>query len=423
MKLNAIRLALPVMRNLIWWTLSAAILAACGAARAEDVDAAALSAMPPLRVLPRARADRAAVLPRTVPPMGGAAGPTGVIRIKNLADWQGVRGNQLVGYGLVVGLEGTGDGQSSQFTIQATVNMLRRFRINVNPDQVKFKNIAAVMVTADLPAFSHANSQIDVTVSSMGDAKSLQGGTLIQTPLLAANGDVYAVAQGALSIGGFNFGQGGSSVQKNHVAVGRIPKGAYVEQEVPTTLTDGSVTSLTLRQPDFTTASRMADAIRKEYPATGARALDAGTVSMNIPPDESGNLVAFLAKVENVTVTPDNPARIVVNERTGTIVMSGDVQLAPGVIAHGNINIRVENAPIVVPSPSFTRNAPPPLVVPQKNTKVEEKGGQLASVPATSTLDQLVRALNALGVSPRDLISILQGMHSKGMIYAEIEIQ
>jgi flagellar P-ring protein precursor FlgI len=412
----------PTVTVLVIAILAGAAALFAAPSLAEDVDETKY--VPPAPKAQRSARQRPDVLPRSgVSPTAAVDPAPGVIRIKNLADWQGVRGNQLVGYGLVVGLEGTGDGQSSQFTIQATVNMLRRFRINVSPDQVKFKNIAAVMVTADLPAFAHANSQIDVTVSSMGDAKSLQGGTLIQTPLLAANGEVYAVAQGALSIGGFNFGQGGSSVQKNHVAAGRIPKGAYVEQEVATTLTDGSTTSLTLRQPDFTTASRMADAIRRELPATGARAIDAGTVALSVPPDQAGNLVGFLAQVENVTVTPDNPARIVVNERTGTIVMSGDVHLAPGVIAHGNINIRVENTPVVVPAPPFSKNAPPPLVVPQKSTNVEEKGGQLAAVPATSTLDQLVRALNALGVSPRDLISILQGMHSKGMIYAEIEIQ
>jgi flagellar P-ring protein precursor FlgI len=408
--------------NILWAAAGLCSAIGAGPCLADDVNTASISA-PPLRSAPKALKDKPVLVPRQKPAAGPSDPVSGVVRVKNLADWQGVRGNQLVGYGLVVGLEGTGDGQSSQFTIQATVNMLRRFRINVSPDTVKLKNIAAVMVTADLPAFAHSNSQIDVTVSSMGDAKSLQGGTLIQTPLLAANGEVYAVAQGALSIGGFNFGQGGSSVQKNHVAVGRIPKGAYVEQEVPTTLTDGNTTSLTLRQPDFTTASRMAEAIRREYPATGARATDAGTVSLSIPPEDAGSLVAFLARVENVSLTPDNPARIVVNERTGTIVMSGDVHLAPGVIAHGNINIKVENTPIVVPSPSFTRNPTAPLVVPQKETKVEEKPGQLAAVPATSTLDQLVKALNAFGVTPRDLISILQAMHAKGMIYAEIEIQ
>ncbi len=413
----------PMQSNPLCVLLLAAAFSACLPASADDVAESAVAAFPPLGASPRPLKDRSTAPGRARQTSSSAVASPGVIRIKNLADVQGVRGNQLVGYGLVVGLDGTGDGQSSQFTIQATVNMLRRFRINVSPDQVKFKNIAAVMVTADLPAFAHANSQIDVTVSSMGDSKSLQGGTLIQTPLLAANGEVYAVAQGALSIGGFNFGQGGSSVQKNHVAVGRIPKGAYVEQEVPTTLTDGSMTSLTLRQPDFTTASRMADAIRKEIPETGARAVDAGTVALTVPPDQSGSLVAFISRIENLTLTPDNPARIVVNERTGTIVMSGDVHLAPGVIAHGNINIRVDNAPLVVPAPSFTRRPAPAVVLPLKDTKVEEKGGQLASVPATSTLDQLVRALNALGVTPRDLISILQGMHSKGMIYAEIEIQ
>ncbi|HZO90476.1 MAG TPA: flagellar basal body P-ring protein FlgI [Chthonomonadaceae bacterium] len=346
----------------------------------------------------------------------------GLVRIKDIADVQGVRGNQLIGYGLVTGLEGTGDGQSSLFTIQTISNMLRKFGITVSPDAVRVKNVAAVMVTADLPAFVKPGSKIDVTVSSLGDAKSLQGGTLLQTPLRAANGEIYAVAQGPLSIGGFNFGAGGSSVQKNHVNVGRIPHGAYVEQEVPTTLSDGNTIQITLRDPDFTTASRIASAIRRQLPGVGALASDAATVAVSVPAQQADDLIGFIAVVENVSVTPDVQARIVVNERTGTVVMGGNVRLAPGAIAHGAINIRIENTPVVVPAPPFSRNTQP-LVVPFKSTQVQEKPSQLAPVPATTTVDQLVRALNTLGVTPRDLISILQGMHSAGMIAAEIEVQ
>jgi flagellar P-ring protein precursor FlgI len=346
----------------------------------------------------------------------------GLVRIKDIANVQGVRGNQLIGYGLVVGLEGTGDGQSNLFTIQTIANMLRKFGITVALSSVQVKNVAAVMVTADLPAFAKAGSRIDVTVSSMGDAKSLQGGTLLQTPLRAANGDIYAVAQGPMSIGGFNFGQGGSSVQKNHVNVGRIPEGAYVEQEVPTTLMDGNTVQITLRDPDFTTASRIAEGIRKQLTGIGAHAMDAATVSVTVPAGAADDLIGFIAKLETVSITPDALARIVVNERTGTVVMGGSVRLAPGAIAHGSINIKIENTPVVVPAPPFSRGTQP-LVVPFKSTEVQEKPSQLAPIPATTTVDQLVRALNTLGVTPRDLISILQGMQSAGMISAEIEVQ
>jgi flagellar P-ring protein precursor FlgI len=401
---------------------------AAGPAFAENEESGDTS-IPPKTQKAGANASQAKPQPKAGPAMarsGGAAetAPTaGLVRIKDIADMQGVRGNQLIGYGLVVGLDGTGDGQSSQFTIQGVVNMLRKLGVVIPADTVKVKNVAAVIVTADLPAFVKTNSKIDVTVSSMGDAKSLQGGTLLRTPLLGPDGEMYASAQGPLSIGGFNFGQGGSSVQKNHVAVGRVPRGAYVEREVPVTLSDGSLTQLTLREPDFTTANRVAEAIRKQLPGVDAQAQDAATVSVQIPADQSGNLIRFLSRVENVSVTPDTQARIIINERTGTVVISGDVRLAPGAIDHGAINVRIENNPIVVPSPSFTKNPPPPLVVPQKDTKVEEKSAQLAAIPATTTVDQLVRALNALGVTPRDLISILQGMHAAGMISAEIVVQ
>lgn len=352
-----------------------------------------------------------------------ASSASGQARIKDIASVQGVRSNQLFGYGLVVGLEGTGDGSSSLFTVSSIVNMLRRHGINVPIDQTRVKNVAAVMVTADLPAFAKEGSPIDVTVSSLGDAKSLQGGTLLQTPLMAANGNVYAAAQGPLSIGGFNFEAGGSKVQKNHVNVGRIPHGGIVEREVPTTLTDGGTMQITLREPDFTTASRMADAIRRQMPGVNALAMDAATVSVSLPANRQGDTIGFLAQVETVRLTPDVQAKIVVNERTGTVVMGGNVRLAPGSIAHGAINIRVINTPKVVPSPPNSINPPPPLVVPQKDVEVKEHAAQFAPISATTTVTQLVSALNNLGVTPRDLISILQAMHAAGMIAAEIEVQ
>ena len=353
----------------------------------------------------------------------GGAFEVGQARLKDIADVQGVRRNQLVGYGLIVGLEGTGDGQSALFTQSSIVNMLRRFGVNVSIEQVRVKNVAAVMVTADLPPSAKRGSRIDVTVSSIGDAKSLQGGLLLQTPLLAADSKIYAVAQGAISIGGFNFESGGSKVQKNHVNVGMIPHGANIESEAPVTLTDGNTIQITLRDPDFTTASRAAAAIRRQMPGVDALALDQATIGVTIPPNRAGDLVNFLAQVETVRVTPDAQAKIVVNERTGTVVMGGNVRLAPGSVAHGAISIRVINTPIVVPAPPNSINAPPPVVVPQQEVQVNERLAQFAPIGATTTITQLVSALNSLGVTPRDLITILQAMHGAGMIAAEIEVQ
>lgn len=351
-------------------------------------------------------------------PRYGAA--QGLVRIKDIADMRGGRGNQLFGYSLVVGLEGTGDGQSVGFTPQSVVNMMRRFGLNITVEQARVKNVAAVMVIADLPAFAKPGSRIDVTVSSIGDAKSLQGGTLSQTVLHAADGKIYAVAQGALSIGGFNFEAGGAKIQKNHVNVGRVPQGAYVEREVPMNLSDGSTMQILLRQPDYTTASRIAAAIRTQMPGIGASATDGGTVTVGIPTVQAKDLISFISRVETVRVTPDVSARIVINERTGTVVMGGNVRLSPGAVAHGSISIQVRNAPIVVPSPPDSFNPPPPLVVQQKDVTVTEHGQQLAAIPATTSIAQLVTALNNLGVTPRDLISILQAMHDAGMIAAEI---
>ena len=409
------------------------IAAGNGVCRAEDVPVeipggVELPAPPKTRVPPKQPTGKISASGNPRRAGGGQADMDGLngigqARIKDIATVQGVRSNQLFGYGLVVGLEGTGDGSSSLFTVSSIVNMLRRQGINVPIDQTRVKNVAAVMVTADLPAFAKEGSPIDVTVSSMGDAKSLQGGTLLQTPLMAATGEVYAAAQGALSIGGFNFEAGGSKVQKNHVNVGRIPRGAIVEKEVPTTLTDGSTIQITLREPDFTTANRMAAAIRRQMPGTNALAMDAATVSVGLPAGRASDTIGFLAQVETVRLTPDVQAKIVVNERTGTVVMGGNVRLAPGSIAHGAINIRVINTPIVIPAPPNSINAPPPVVVPQKEVQVKESTAQFAPITATTTVTQLVGALNGLGVTPRDLISILQAMHAAGMIAAEIEVQ
>ncbi len=414
------------IRHTICAALLFSALAAHSASAAETAaDSGALEAPARASARPAAKPLPAVVAPAAPAALAPAPAPLdpsiGQVRVKDIADVQGVRGNQLIGYGLVVGLEGTGDGQSAQFTPSSVVNMLRRFGVNVTVDQVRVKNVAAVMVTADLPAFVKPGSRIDVTVASLGDAKSLQGGMLLQTPLHAASGEVYAVAQGSVSIGGFNFGGGGSTVQKNHVNVGRIPRGAYVEQEVPVTLMEGGAIQITLHEPDITTASRVAAGIRQQLPSVRARAMDAATVSVAVPQAQADDLISFLATIETVTVTPDVQARIVFNERTGTVVMGGNVRLGAGAIAHGAINIKIDNTPVVVPGAPFSSAGA--VVVPQKSTTVEEQHSKLAAIQPTSTVEQLVRALNALGVTPRDLISIFQGMKAAGMISAEIEEQ
>ncbi len=359
--------------------------------------------------------------PKPIPPLEKLSYEQGQVRIKDLADVQGVRGNQLFGYGLVVGLEGTGDGQLSLFTVQSTMNMLRKLgtTLNITPQQLQLKNVAAVMVTADLPAFARKGAKIDVTVSSIGDAKSLQGGVLLQTPLLAANGDVYAAAQGAISIGGLNISAGGASVQKNFVNVGRIPKGAYVEADVETTLSENGIVQLTLRDPDFTTASRIADELRKH--SYVAQATDAGSVKIGVPQEQGRDLIHFLAEIEAVTVTPDIQARIVINERTGTVVVGGNVRLGPGTISHGSISIKIDDTPIIVPPAPFSDA--PGIVVPHKTVEIKEEKAKFAPIPATKTVEQMVSTLSRLGLTPRDLIAVLQAMHRAGMITAQLEVQ
>jgi flagellar P-ring protein precursor FlgI len=344
-------------------------------------------------------------------------------RIKDIATVQGVRGNQLVGYGLVVGLDGTGDGTSVVFTPQTVANMLKRFGITVAPGTLSLKNVAAVMVTASLPAFVKNGSTIDVTVSSMGDAKSLQGGTLLQTPLMAANGQVYAAAQGPVSVGGFSAGGGGGgSVTKNHVTAGRIPGGALVEQDVPTTFA-GTSTSLeiTLNEPDFTTAVRIARAISHKLPdgVTGARAMDGGTVQVDFR--AGTDPVELIALLEGLPVESDDTARVVINERTGTVVMGGDIVVSACAVAHGNLTVQVTNDPIISQPDPLSQGKT--VVASRKNINVQEGSEKLIPIPMSTTLDKVVRSLNALGVTPRDLIAILQAMKAAGALHAEIEVQ
>jgi flagellar P-ring protein precursor FlgI len=344
-------------------------------------------------------------------------------RLKDIAGIQGVRGNQLVGYGLVVGLAGTGDSQQVAFTLQSVAAMLQKFGITVPQSSLRLKNVAAVMVTADLPAFAHSGDTIDVTVSSLGDASSLSGGTLIQTPLQAANGQVYAAAQGSVTVGGFSVASsgGGSSVSQNQVTTGRVPSGAIVEQDVPTTLAGNGNLSISLNEADYTTAERVADSINKAtLPGAGtAIAVDGGTITVATTKDT--NIVKLIAELQDVTVTPDASAKIVINERTGTVVLGGMVTISSCAIAHGNLTIEITND-AVVSQPAPLSNGTT-VTVPKSTIKVGQGSAHLALIKSSPTIDKVVKALNALGVKPLDLISILQAMKGAGALNAEIEIQ
>ena len=341
-------------------------------------------------------------------------------RIKDVARVGSVRGNQLVGYGLIVGLDGTGDNSGALFTAQSVASMLEKFGVTVPAGAIKVKNVAAVIVTADLPAFARNGSALDVTVSSLGDAKSLQGGTLLQTPLRAADGAVYAVAQGAVSVGGFSVGGGGNSQGKNHVTAGRVPGGALVEREVPTTLVgQGNRLNITLHRADFTTAARVAQAINTAALKAVARAADAGTVEVSVP--EGVDPVLMVASIEGISVTTDTVARVVVNERTGTVVIGGNVSVAPCAIAHGSLSVKVSTQ-LAVSQPNPLSNGET-VVVPNTQVEARDEGGRVHAVRAASSVEQVVKGLNALGVTPRDLIAILQALKTAGALKAEIEIQ
>jgi len=340
-------------------------------------------------------------------------------RIKDIAKVQGVRSNQLVGYGLVVGLAGTGDSNKITYTIDSIVNMLRSFGITIAAAQLQPKNIAAVMITAQLPPFVKPGDTIDVTVSSAGDAKSLQGGILIQSPLKAANGAVYAVAQGPVSVGGFAAGTAGASQQKNSVTAGIISNGAIVEQEVPTKMEDNGNIALSLSQPDFTTANRITETINQQYgPIAGAQ--DAGTVVIKVPAEYADNLVGFISGIEELTVAPDNIARVVVNERTGTVVMGDNVTIDSVAVTQGGLTIKIASDTNV--SQPQTQTGGSTVVTKNTTVDVKEQHNNLILLPASSSVRDVVSALNAVGATPRDVISILQAIKSAGALHADLQL-
>ena len=342
-------------------------------------------------------------------------------RVRDIARIQGVRENQLVGYGLVVGLTGTGDGNATGFTMSSMSSLLEAMGVTINPADMSVKNVAAVMVTAMLPAFTREGSRIDVTVSSLGDAKSLKGGVLIQTPLRGADGKIYAVAQGALSLGGFGAeATDGSAESTNHLTVARVPNGAIVEREVEMDFLQSNRFEITLNRPDFTTARRVADAIVAAMGIGAAVALDAGTVMVTSADTTQFGTVRFLAQVEELEVTPASPARVVINERTGTIVAGGDIIIQPVAISHGNLNIRVDNRMGVSQPMGFSGGVT--TLMQDSGLGVRSGGGQFTVIESGTTLNEIAAALNAMGVSSRDMIAIFQAIKEAGALQAELVV-
>ena len=342
-------------------------------------------------------------------------------RIKDLANVEGVRQNQLIGYGLVVGLNGTGDTiNNSPFTKQSLQAMLERLGVNIRGQTLRTGNVAAVMVTGNLPAFSTQGTRIDVTVASLGDAKNLQGGTLLVTPLLGADGNVYAVAQGSLAIGGFQAEGDAAKIVRGVPTVGRIANGAIIEREIEFALNRLGQVRLALRNPDFTTAKRIAAAINDFIGAPTAEPIDPATVQLSVPRPYQGNVVALLTEVEQLQIEPDLPAKIVIDERSGVIVMGRDVRVSMVAVAQGNLTVTIsESAQVSQPAP-FSRGQT--RTVPRSRVGVQEDGKKLALVRDGVSLQQLVDGLNALGIGPRDMISILQAIKASGAIQADIEV-
>lgn len=345
-------------------------------------------------------------------------------RIKDVVKWQGVRSNLLVGYGLVVGLKGTGDTlKDSPYALETVVSMLERLGVNVRDRSadMKSKNMAAVMVTAELPAFARQGTHIDVTVSAMGTAKDLLGGTLLVTPLLGADGNVYAVAQGAVVTGGFQAeGASGSSVTKGVPTSGRIANGAIVERETGFELNSLTELNLSLRNPDFTTAKRIAEAINAAVGYGTATPKDQSTVHLRVPEQYRGRTMAFITDIEQLRIVPDQPAKVIIDENNGVIVMGQDVRISPVAVSHGNLTIKISETPQVSQPNPFSNNGQT-TVVPRTNITVEQEGGKKITVlQAGVTLQQLVDSLNALGVSPRDMITILRTIKAAGALQAEI---
>jgi len=346
--------------------------------------------------------------------------PAESARLKDVAFFEGVRSNQLIGYGLVVGLGGKGDKKGAVYTNQSVANMLNKLGMKIKPGDLSLKNTAAVIVTAELPPFAKKGSRIDVLVSSIGDAKTLQGGTLLVTPLKGPDGNVYAVAQGPVSMGGFVAGIGGTTVSKNHQTVAKLPGGAFVEKEVPFSLEGKRSLTLTFRHPDFTTVERAADMININFGGEMATARDSGSVSIVVPAEYRGNIVRFISKVEGLVVKEDTISKVVVNERTGTVVIGKNVTISTVAVSHGDITVQI-NTDIQVSQPGPLSEGET-VVTATEDIQVFEKPASLVLLKQTVTLGEVVTALNEVGVTPRDLVAILQALKAAGALQAELLI-
>jgi flagellar P-ring protein precursor FlgI len=354
----------------------------------------------------------------------GAATTAGsTVRVKDIASLQGVMSTPLIGYGIVAGLAKTGDRRQTIFSAQTLANMLERFGVLVPGQQINIQNIAAVLVTAEMPAFVRKGGRIDVSVASVGDAQSLQGGTLLATALRGPDGSVYALAQGPLSIGGFGGKGGGTSVTVNHLTAGRVPNGALVENapqsEAPTQAQDQVM--LVLHQPDFTSANRLADAINADLGPGSAAAVDAGSVTIKVPSMYKASLPSLMARLEPLPVTVDAPARVVINERTGTVVIGSNVRLGAAAVAHGNLSVKISTKYNVSQPTPFSQGGQT-TVTPETKIDVSEGDQKLIALQEGTTLESVISALNALGASPRDIIAIVQALNAAGALSAEIVI-
>jgi flagellar P-ring protein precursor FlgI len=345
------------------------------------------------------------------------------VRIKDIVNVQGVRGNDLVGYGLVVGLNGSGDSlRSIPFTEDSLINLLERLGVNIEGEDVQAKNVAAVIVTATLPPFARSGSEIDATVSAIGDAKNLLGGTLVLTPLLAADGNVYAVAQGTVIAGGFEASGRAESVTQGVPTSGVVASGARIEREVDFALDELRSVRLALRNPDFTTARRIEGTINREVGLEVARILDSGTIDIAVPHVFANRVAAFVSAIENLAVTPDQPARVVVDQRSGTIVVGADVRISEVAVSQGNLTVRITETPQVSQPNPFADGRT--VVVPRTDVEVDtQAGNRVAVLGEGATLAELVQGLNALGVGPRDLIDILSAIKAAGALHAEFVVR
>lgn len=347
---------------------------------------------------------------------------SGGTRLKDLVSIEGVRDNQLVGYGLVVGLNGTGDKNTTFFSVQSLTNLLQRMGVTVSPTLVLVRNTAAVLVTADLPPFAQPGTRMDISVAAIGDSTNLRGGLLVLTALKASDGQVYAAAQGSVVTGGFLAGRGGNTQTVNHPTAGRVPNGAIVEKASPSVEPGGHI-KLQLRQEDFTTAARISEAINQRFggeTAATARAENAGLISVDMPAAYKGKVVEFLGQLEDLAVEPDYAAKIIINERTGTIVMGKDVRIAPVAILHGGLTVEIQT--------TMNVSQPAPLsggqtvATPQVNVTTKEEKARNVVLKQGASVEELVRALTAIGSTPRDIIAILQNLKAAGALEAEVEV-